>query len=144
VGGDTPGVSQAEIEIIREQFEAVNDRDWERAMDLYAEDVVLVVPRAEAVPHPGTYEGKEAVGKWFGDWFGMFDRDYRFTVDEAQDLGDAIFVSATHGGRGRASGVEVRGENAYLYRVREGKIARVEFYATREEALAAAGTSQDQ
>ena len=49
-----------------------------------------------------------------------------------------VFVFATHGGRGRLSGAEVRGENAYLYRVRDGKVARVGFFATREEALEAA------
>ena len=96
---------------------------------------MLEVPRAEAVPSPGTYEGKEAVGAWFGDWFRMFDRD--FEIEEAEDLGGVIFVIATHRGRGRASGAEVRDENAYLYRLREGKIARVEFYATRADALAA-------
>jgi ketosteroid isomerase-like protein len=137
VVGILPGVSQADIEIVRDQFEAVNERDFERAMGHYAEDVVLVVPRGEAVPTPGTFEGKEAVGSWFGDWFQMFDRDYRFEIEEAEDLGGVIFIAATHRGRGRASGAEVHGENAYLYRLRDGKIVRVEFYATRADALAA-------
>jgi ketosteroid isomerase-like protein len=107
-------------------------------MGHYADDVVLVVPHAEGVPSPGTYEGKEAVGRWFGDWFGIFDRDYRLWIEEARDLGEAIFLVASHAGRGRASGAVVRGTFAYLYRVAGGKVVRVEFYATREEALKAA------
>jgi ketosteroid isomerase-like protein len=131
-------MSEADIEVIRNQFAATNERDFERAMDLYADDVVLVVPEGEGGPNPGTHSGKEAVGRWFGDWLGAFDSDYRFEIDEELDLGEVIFIHATHGGHGRASGVEVRGESSYLYRVRAGKIAQVGFYWARAEALAAA------
>jgi ketosteroid isomerase-like protein len=135
-------VAEQDIEVVRDQFAAVNERDFGRAMDLYADDVVLVVPQAENVPGPGTYEGKEAVGRWFGDWFQAFGRDYRFEIDEAREVGGSVFIHAWHGGHGRASGAEVHGENSYLYRVRDGKVARVEFYATRAEALEAAGASE--
>lgn len=134
-------MSEHDIEVIRDQFAAVNERDFERAMSHYADDVVLVV-RGDFVANPGTYEGKEAVGGWFGDWFQAFGRDYRFEIKEARDLGGLIFIYARHGGSGRASGVEVRGDNSYLYRVRDGKVARVEFYATRAEALEAAGVAE--
>jgi ketosteroid isomerase-like protein len=130
-------VSEKDVEVVRGQFKATNERDFERVMALYADDVVLE-SAGEAVPNPGTYEGKEAVGRWFGDWFQAFGRDYRFEIDEARELGDLIFIHATHRGTGRASGVEVHGENSYLYRVRDGKIVGIGFYATREEALAAA------
>jgi ketosteroid isomerase-like protein len=130
-------VAERDVDVVRDQFEAVNERDFERAMDHYAEDVVLVVARDG--PEPGTYEGKETVGRWFGSWFQSFARDYHFDVDEARDLGEVVFLHAWHGGRGRVSGVEVRGELSYLYRVRDGKVARVEIYTTREDALGAAG-----
>ena len=136
-----PGMSQADIEILRDQYEAVNERDWKRAMSHYAEDVVLSVPPGETglnAFEPGTVEGKEAVGAWFGDWFGTFERDYRFVIEEIEDLGGVIFMRASHGGHGRLSGAAVHGENAYLYRLREGKIVWLGFYGTREEALAAA------
>jgi ketosteroid isomerase-like protein len=130
-------VSEQDIEVVLRQFEATNERDFERAMAFYADDVVLEVV-GEAVVNPGIYEGKEAVGGWFGDWFQAFGRDYHFDIDEARELGDLIFIHATHSGTGRASGVEVHGENSYLYRVRDGKVVGVGFYATRAEALAAA------
>ena len=99
----------------------------------YADDVVLLVRRAPGGGSrtPGIYEGKEAVGEWFGDWFRTFDRDYRFEIKEARELGRGwSSCTATHGGRGRLSGAPVRGENAYLYRVRDGKISQVGFFAT--------------
>jgi ketosteroid isomerase-like protein len=133
-------VSAEDIEVVRDQFKATNERDFERAMALYADDVVLVVPPGEGiVVNPGIYEGKEAVGGWFGDWFQAFGRDYHFDIDEAREIGDLVYIHATHRGTGRASGVEVHGENSYLYRVRDGKVVGVGFYATREDALAAVG-----
>jgi ketosteroid isomerase-like protein len=135
-------VAEADIDVVRDQFEAVNERDFARAMEHYAEDVVLVVSPAEGVPTPGTYKGKEAVGNWFGDWFRTFDRDYSLRMDEGRDLGEMILVVASHAGRGRVSGVEVRGSFAYLYRVVNGKIAHVDFYATRADALQAAGVPE--
>ncbi len=132
-------MSERDIEVVREQFEATNERDFERVMELYAEDVVLVAPRMQGVANPGRYEGKEAVGEWFGDWFRSFARDYRFEIKEARHLGGGlIFLFATHGGSGRFSGVEVHSKNTYLYRVRDGRISRVGFFATREKALEAA------
>jgi ketosteroid isomerase-like protein len=132
-------VSEADIAIIRDQYEATNRRDFGRVMDLYSEDVVLRAPRVEGVQNPGTYEGKQAVGEWFGDWFRTFASDYRFEIQGIRELdGGLIFMFATHVGTGRLSGAEVHRENAYLYRVREGKIAEVGFFATREDALEAA------
>jgi ketosteroid isomerase-like protein len=132
-------VSSADIDVVRDQFAAVNRRDFSGAMDLYAEDVVLIVPRLEGLTNPGTYRGKEAVGEWFGDWFRAFADDYRFELEELRHLGGGlIFLLATHGGTGRLSGAPVQGQNAYLYRVRDGKISNVGFFATREDALEAA------
>lgn len=131
-------MSQADVDVVIDQFEAVNERDFGRAMDHYAEDVVLVVPQGENLQNPGIYEGKQAVGEWFGDWFRTFDRDYHFEIKEARELGGVVFLFATHGGHGRLSGAPVSGENAYLYRVRDSRISRVGFFATRDDALAAA------
>jgi ketosteroid isomerase-like protein len=130
-------VSEADIDAIRDQFAAVNERDFERAMDRYEDDVVLVVE--EGFLNTGTFEGKEAVGEWFGDWFRAFGRDYRFEITDARDLGGGlVFIFASYGGSGRASGAEVRGERAYLYRVEGGKITRVQLFPSSAEALDAA------
>jgi ketosteroid isomerase-like protein len=36
-------VSQADVDVVRAQFAATNERDFPRAMGFYADDVVLVV-----------------------------------------------------------------------------------------------------
>ena len=132
-------MSQAEVEVVRDQFEAVNERDFAKAMDLYAEDVTLTVGANVGLMNPGVYEGKEAVGEWFGDWFRAFAADYRFEIEEARSLeGGAVFIRARHGGSGRLSGAEVHTENFYLYRLTGGKVSRVGFFASPEAALGAA------
>ncbi len=131
-------MSQADVGVVLDQFAAVNQRDFERAMDRYAEDVTLFASE-ESGPKAGIYEGKQAVGEWFGDWFRAFAPDYRFEITEARELEDGVvLLVARHRGKGRLSGVEVEQENSYLYRVQAGKVAQVGFYATRDEALAAA------
>jgi ketosteroid isomerase-like protein len=132
-------MSEENVEIVRDLFAATNERDFPRAMSHYAEDVVLVV---DALLNPGTFEGRQAVGEWFADWFKAFEPDYHFDIEEAQDLGDTVFLFASCYGHGRTSGVEVHSETGFVYRLRGGKIVRVELYPSRAEALEAAGLSE--
>jgi ketosteroid isomerase-like protein len=130
-------VPQEPVDVIRDQYAATNERDFERAMSYYADDVVLVVE--DGFLNTGAFEGKETVGDWFGDWFRAFGNDYRFEVEELRDLGGGlVYLFATYGGSGRASGVEVSDSRAYLYRVEDGLITRVKFFLTREAAMEAA------
>jgi ketosteroid isomerase-like protein len=125
------------VEVIRKQYTATNERDFGRAMAFYAEDVVLVVE--EGFLNTGTFEGRDAVGEWFGDWFRAFGADYRFSVDEIRELAPGlVFLRATYGGSGRTSGAEVHDSRSYLYRVEDGLITRVQLFIAPEEALEAA------
>jgi ketosteroid isomerase-like protein len=106
-------------------------------MESYADGVVLVVE--EGFLNLGTFEGKEAVGEWFGDWFRAFGADYRFEIKEARELEEGlIFLFASFRGSGKASGVETSGQATYLYRVQAGKITRVQIFQSRRKALEAA------
>ena len=134
-------MAREDVEVVLDQFAAVNERNFERAMSLYAEDVELVVdPRA--CLEGGTFKGRDEVGEWFGNWFRSFAPGYRFDIEEARDLGDAILLVASHHGRGRTSGAEVQGQTSYLYRVRDGRIVRAEIHASRDDALGASGRQE--
>lgn len=134
-------MSRKNVEVVRDQFAATNERDFPRAMSHYAEDVELVVD-PDAFLSGGTFKGREAVGQWFADWFTTFEPGYRFEIEEARDLGDLVVLTASHHGRGRTSGVEVYGRTGYLYRLRGGKVVRIELHRGRAEALEAAGLPQ--
>ncbi len=131
-------MSQENVEIVLAQYAATNERDFRRVMSYYDDDVELVA--REPWLRTGVFKGREAVGTWFGDWLSTFDRDARFDVKEARELENgAVLVVADHQARGRASGVDVRGTVIWVYRLRGGKITRVEGFASREQALEAAG-----
>jgi ketosteroid isomerase-like protein len=134
-------MAEEDVEVVRDQFAATNAGDFAHAMSLYAEDVELFVD-PEAFLESGTFEGREAVGRWFANWFTTFEPGYQFEIEEARDLGDVVLLVASHRGRGRNSGVEVEGRTGYLYRVREGKIVRVELHRNRAAALAAAEVAE--
>src|SRR4051794_22676121 len=123
-------MESADVELIRDHYDASNERDFERVMSQYADDVILVVLGG---PNSGLYEGAEAVGAWFGDWFATFDPESHFEITELsqRDDGSVLLVADMHA-IGRGSGVEVVGEVIWLYRVRDGKIARVEGGTTRD------------
>jgi ketosteroid isomerase-like protein len=106
----------------------------------YDQGVVLVVPGSVA-PDAGVFNGREAVGRWFGDWFRAFGKDYRFELDEIRSVGQRVLAVARHYGAGRASGVQVEQITANLYTLRGAKIVRVELYASPAEALQAVGLS---
>jgi len=57
-------MSQENVEVVCDQFAAVNERDFPRAMSHYAEDVELVV-HPDAFLERGTFKGRDAVGQWF-------------------------------------------------------------------------------
>jgi ketosteroid isomerase-like protein len=133
-------MSKENVDVVLDQFAATNERDFPRAMSHYAEDVELVV-HPDAFLQSGTFTGRDAVGEWFGDWFRTFEPGYHFEIEEARDLGDVVFLNASHRGHGRTSGAEVHGQTGYLYTVRDGKIARVEIYPNPAAALQATGLS---
>jgi ketosteroid isomerase-like protein len=129
-------MSQEHVEIVQEHFEGVNRRDWAAVMAAYDEEVVLVV-HANVAPDAGVFNGREAVGRWFGDWFRVFGKDYRFEIEEAQSVGEHVLAVARHHRRGRVSGAEVEQVTANLYTLRRAKIVRMELYASATEALKA-------
>src|SRR6478672_9626987 len=135
-------MSQENVEIVIGQFENTNARDFKAVMDAYADDVILRFTTGLRSIRGEAAVGKEAVGEWFGDWFRAFDRDYRFEVDEAHDLGDRVLIVATHHGRGRASGAPVTEQMGYLYTVRDRKVSLVEIWADQAGALEAAGLTE--
>jgi ketosteroid isomerase-like protein len=134
-------MSEENVEVVRDLFAATNDRDFSRAMSHYTEDVELVAD-ADSFLDRGIFKGRHAVGQWFGNWLAAFEPGYHFDIEETRDLGDVVFLYATCYGRGRTSGVEVHSQTGFLYSLRGGKIARVELYPSRAEALNAAGLSE--
>jgi ketosteroid isomerase-like protein len=130
-------MAQADVDVVLKQYRDTNARDFAAVMDAYADDVALAAHGERLGVLEAEVSGKEAVGEWFGDWFRQFDRDYRFDVEEAREVGGRVLLVASHHGHGRDSGVPVGERWAYTYTVRDGKIVAVEIWTDRDARAAA-------
>jgi ketosteroid isomerase-like protein len=133
-------MSQEWVDLVRLGFEAVERGDMAAFDGMTTHDLVLVQP--PEVPDAKTYEGPGAIMASMEDWPNQWE-DFRMDLIEIIDAGDEVAVSVTrHRGRGRGSGIEMDFEVFYVQRGRDGKLARVEMYFNREQALEAAGLSE--
>lgn len=85
----------------------------------------------------GLSDFRDAWRDWLAPWAG-----YRTKIDDLMDLGDRVVVLVHDYGRRSPDAPEVDVISAAVWIVREGKVARVEFYTGRDEALKAAGVKE--
>jgi ketosteroid isomerase-like protein len=129
-------MSQENVEIVRRAWEAFVRRDNEAALALYNPEIEIDL-RDETV---GTraYYGIEGVQRYFQDLLSVFG-DMTSEVEEWIDAGDQVVAMVRSYGRGRRSGVPVDMLEAHVWTVHEGKLQRLQTFATKAEALGAAG-----
>jgi ketosteroid isomerase-like protein len=133
-------MSEEWVELVRLGVEAAARGDLAVFDGMTTSDLVLVQP--PEVPDTKTYEGRDAVADAMEDWPNQWE-DFRMDLIEVIDAGDEVAVSVTrHRGRGRESGIEMDFEVFYVQRGRNGKLARVEMFFNRQQALEAAGLSE--
>jgi ketosteroid isomerase-like protein len=125
-------MSQENVKVVREAWDAYSGGDYDRIAGFHDPHIVVVTLEDGAV------YGNNAVlanyQRWDEAWEGA-----ETTLEEVIWHGDRVFVAARFHARGRASGVEVESRLYDVYTVRDGKVLRIDEYATRDEALEAAG-----
>jgi ketosteroid isomerase-like protein len=72
---------------------------------------------------------------WLSEW-----EEWRAVAEEFLEFGDWVVVLASYRGRGRGSGVEITQNGAHVFKLRDGKVVRLEIFASRERALASVPT----
>ncbi len=93
------------------------------------------------MPPPRQY-GRSGVLEAFAIWPEQWD-EYRIEAPRVlADPGDYVIVAARTAGRGKQSGVEVEMDFAFVFTVREGKIAEWQIFVSEDQALEAAGLSK--
>jgi ketosteroid isomerase-like protein len=123
-------VPKDNVEVVREMLDDYLRGDYEAALPAFAQDV-------EVVTSLERFHGPAGVVKEAKRWDEMWS-DYRFEVQDLVDAGDKVVLLYRQVGKAKESGVEVEERAAWVYTLREGKIARVEMFQDRETALRAA------
>jgi ketosteroid isomerase-like protein len=106
-------VSKENLDIVRRQFELINQRRRTVAPGVWSEDAVLIVH--ERTPDSGTHVRREAIARWFESWFSQFRDDYSFELEDVREVGDAVVAVSQHRGTGRASGINVEATSASVF-----------------------------
>ena len=88
-----------------------------------------------------TYIGLDGFRAAWRDWTGLW-ATYRTEIDEAVDLGDRVFVLFHDFARLEGTTEELNQTPANIWTVRDGKIARAEFYIDWSDALKALGLKE--
>ena len=89
----------------------------------------------------GVYHGHDGVRRFYRAYYEAWGHvDYE--IEELLDLDERVVSVVKNHGRGRASGIDLEWSVPGVWTVREGKIVRVVFFSSREEALEAAGVGE--
>ena len=134
-------MSQENVEVVKVAYEAFARGGLDRFMEHFTDDVDHRAIKG-APDDRGPIHGKAAVRAHLQDWIDTFDR-FSFEPVELIDAGeDTVVAIERFGGRAKLSGVETDQLLGNVFTIRDGKIARGREYATRDEALEAAGLSE--
>ena len=134
-------MSQENVEVVKAAYEAFARGGLDRWLEHFADDVEW--RSIEGAPDDvGPIHGKDALRAWLQDWIDMFDGFWMEPIELIDTGDDAVVAVERFGGRAKLSGVETDQTETEVFTIRDGKIARGREYATRDEALAAAGLAE--
>ncbi len=130
--------SQRNIEALRPVYEAWGRGDWTGEWpEVYGPRMTWGWSDDFPEIH-GTYSDPEVardrLRRWLSPW-----QDWRVEAEEYVPLEDGVLVLTRYRGRGKGSGVEVKGAGGNLWVMRDGKAESVMTFNDRDKALAAAG-----
>ncbi len=136
-------MSEENVEIVRRVYDAVAHDDAATVLALYDPDIEFDFSHGPlgSFMERGVYHGYDGIRTWIRERYEAWE-SIEETCGELIDHGDHVVSTVTSRGRGRSSGADVEWTHYGIWTFREGKIVRVAWFATREEALEAAGLSE--
>jgi uncharacterized protein len=128
-------MSEENVELIRQAFEAFSRGDTDGVLTVCAQDIVIT--QAPEVPLGAPQQsGQAGVLEAFALWPEQWD-DFRINLERVvTHPGDHVVVTTRHSGRGKQSGVEVEAQFTYVFAVRDGKVTDWRVFVTDADALA--------
>jgi ketosteroid isomerase-like protein len=130
----------ASVDVVRQSFEAICNRDIDGLIELYAPDVEFL-PLTGTRVESGGYSGHDGVRAYFDEVGEVWD-EMRPHADDIRTVGDKVVVLGGCLVRGRGSGAPSDTPMAWVITVQNGKVTSHRGYRAREEALEAVGLSE--
>ena len=130
-------MSRENVELVKLGIEAFRQGNWELVQENSHPDLVIVQP--PEVPDAKSYRGPRAFADAAADWPSQWE-DFKLELVELIDVDEERVISVTrHHGRGAESGIEMDFTVAYLHTLRDNKLARLDMFFSRAQALEAVG-----
>jgi ketosteroid isomerase-like protein len=128
-------MSQERSEVARAIYDAFNRGDMEAILEL-ADPAISV--EDHAVIDGTTYEGREGVVQFLAFQAEAFSAQ-SVELEELIETGEEIVAVIRLRGEGPVSGVPLEGRFTHVWEIAGGMVRRLRVYATKQEALEAAG-----
>jgi ketosteroid isomerase-like protein len=130
---------QANVEVFKRAFDAVNRRDAEALLSELDPEVEWHGAILMAMGGDRTvYRGHEGVREWLRDLYETLS-EFHADYPDIRDLGDRMVALGVVRGRGTASEAEIQSPHGTVVEFKNGKAIRVRTYLDPKEALKAAG-----
>jgi ketosteroid isomerase-like protein len=136
ITGTIGAVDPESERFIRDTYAAFVANELDVLLESFHPDAEYVNP-PEAVDG-GTRQGEAELTTMWRSIHELFELD-SVEVHELREVPVGAFALVRFRGRGRGSGVPVDIEQFHLVTLRDGRIARMAWFTTREQALQAAG-----
>jgi ketosteroid isomerase-like protein len=133
-------MSQENVEIVRNAFDAFSRDDIKGVLRLCDENIVITQPPELPGASP-QQRGHSGVLEAFEIWPEQWD-DYRIEILRMADYGDHVLVTTRQGGRGKQSGIQVEMAIMFVFTVRNEKIYEMQIFMREDQALKAAGLGE--
>lgn len=138
--GDSPAVSEGDLERLREAYAAFNADGVEALLERLAPEIH--VQDRESQPDRATYHGLKELEGMFRSMMEVFEH-LVYELEELTTYGDEVVAVVRQSARGRGSGAPVESQVAHVWRMRDGAVVGLSFFGSRQKALAAVGASDD-
>jgi ketosteroid isomerase-like protein len=124
------------IDIVRASMAAYTAGDFDAMAEMAAPDLEL--HEWPEGPDSRVYHGTGAIAEARDEWSKAWESlDVEMT--EIVEAGDRVFVAMNNTGKGRGSSIEIEMRTFAVFTIRDGKITKLQYFANREGAVAAAG-----
>jgi ketosteroid isomerase-like protein len=140
-------MSEESVEIVRRVYSLAPDAagivrgDYDEAVLDYVHPDVELVPPSAYPDAESSYWGQEGTRRWFRQMDEIWD-DWRVEAESFLDAGTQVVVFVRVSGTAKQSGAALAISAAHVVTLRYGRVARVEIFLDRSEALEAAGLSE--
>jgi ketosteroid isomerase-like protein len=135
-------MSERNVDLIRRGLELFNQGEFDAVLDEVIHPEIEMTPGIGPLLGVGTIRGRDAVRRFWVEELPQGLGGFRVDPLEFVDFGEVVLVEARYRARGPGSGMDVEQPFTTLYSFRDGLVQRIHDYASRDEAVEAAGLQE--